>query len=375
MPRSLFVAAVAGLCLATAPAQLINFPNFASTGGMTLNGNAAQSGSSLRLVPSVLSQKGSAFYAAPVTVVNGFDTKFTFQTSAPSGGGADGFTFVVHNDPRADTFLSDHAGAMGYGAFATSPAGTALANCLVVEFDTFLGTFGGFSDLSGNEISVHTGGTGNSSQGEGFSIGRVTPTVTFSNAVAHTARIHYVPGTLRVYLDNMTTPVLTVPYNFNTGGNYILAPGGAVGGLSLLPGGTAWVGFTASTGGSFENYDLQSWTYEPGMLLNLAYDPMTFVVSLADVGGNPGDLCFNVLTLNGGAFPNGWFYGVDINVVEMAQIFNLGAPFLTALDANGEYSLLVPGVPPLGVTFYGVALDISAAGLVVKSSPPTSLTL
>ena len=375
MPRSLQIAAVAGLCLASASAQLINYPNFASTGGLTLNGNAAQSGTNLRLVPSVLSQKGTAFFAAPVTVENGFDTKFTFQTSTPSGGGADGLTFVIHNDPRADTFLANHAATIGYGAFATSPVGTALSNSLVVEFDSFLSTFGGFSDLSSNEISVHTGGTGENSHSEGFSLGRVTPSVTFSNALVHTARITYVPGTLKVYLDNMTTPVLTVPYDFATGGNYVLSPGGPVGGLSLLPGGTAWVGFTASTGGSFENHDLLSWTYEPGMLLKLSYDPMSFVVSLSDVGGNPGDLCFNALTLTAGAYPNGWWYGIDIPVLEMAQEFNLGAPFLTALDANGSYSILLPGIPPLGLTFYGVALDISAVGLVVKSSPPTSLTI
>lgn len=373
MPRLLVGAAVAGLALASASAQSINYPNFSSVAGLALNGNAAQSGANLRLVPSVLSQKGSVYYAAPTTVENGFDTTFTFQTSAPSGGGADGFAFIVHNDPRGLTALANHAAGLGYGAFATSPAGTAIANSLAIEFDTFNGTFGGFSDLSANEISVHTGGVGDNSHSEGFSIGRVSPTTTFSNAAVHTARIKYVPGTLQVYLNNLTTPVLTVPYSFASGGTWALAPGGPVGGLALLPGGQAYVGFTASTGGSFENYDLLNWKYEPGMLLNLSYDPLAFAISLSDVGGNPGDLCINALTLNAGAFPNGWYYGVDIGITELLLEFYSGPPFLTLLDAAGGYATVVPGVPPLGLTFYGVAVDYSPAGIFVKSSPPTSL--
>jgi hypothetical protein len=373
MPR-LLTAAALGLCLASADAQLINFPNFSSTGGLVLNGNAAQSGTSLRLVPSALSQKGSAYFSIPVSVVNGFDTKFTFQTSTPSGGGADGLTFLIHNDARGTAFLGNHAAALGYGAFAASPVGTGCFNSLAIEFDSFLGTFAGFSDLSSNEISVHTAGVNENGHSEGLSIGRVTPGVTFSNAVVHTARIHYVPGTLRVYLDNMTTPVLTVPYDFDLGGNYVVAPG-PVGGLSLLSGGTAWVGFTASTGGSYENHDLLSWTYEPGIRMTLAYDPLNFVLTLQDLGGYPGDYVLNAITTTQGAYPNGWFYGIDINVLELVQEINLGPPFLASFDATGSYGVALPGVPPLGITFYGVALEVTPAGLVLKASAPTAVFL
>ena len=375
MSRILNLAAVLGLCPLAAVAQSVVYTDFSSVVGMALNGNAAQSGNRLRLVPSTSMQIGTAWFGAPLTVANGFDTRFTFQTGTPLATGGDGFTFVVQNDPRGPAAIGADGSAMGYGSYPTSPAGTAIANSLVIEFDTYSTTVNGFTDLSGNEISVHTGGSGANDYIESFSIGRVSPAITFSNAATHTARIQYVPGTLRVYLDNMTTPVLTVPYNMSTGGNYVLAPGGPIGGLSLLPGGTAWVGFTAATGGASEIYDILSWSYEPGILLSLGYDPQTFVISLQDVGGDPGDFCFNAITLNGGAFPNGWWYGIDIGVIEMAQEFNLGAPFLTAFDANGQYSFLLPGVPPLGVTFYAVALAITPGGLVKKSSPPTSLSI
>jgi hypothetical protein len=280
--RPVFAACVAFALAASSFAQTISFPDFSSTAGLVLNGNAVQNGSALRLVPSVLSQKGTVWFATPLPVVGGFDTTFTFQTSVPSGGGADGFTFAIHNDPRGTTLLTNHAAALGYGAFATSPAGTAMSNGLVVEFDTFQSSFGGYSDLSGNEISVHTGGTGENSHGEGFSIGRVSPAVNFSNAAVHTARVQYVPGTIKVYLDNLTTPVLTAPYTFAGGGTHVL-PATPVGGLSLLPGGYAYVGFTASTGGSFENYDLLSWTYDP-----------SFLLTATTSGGGVGDLLLSL---------------------------------------------------------------------------------
>ncbi len=265
--RLLTIVTAASVCLASAAGQSVSFPNFTSTSGLALNGNAAPAGSALRLAASALSQKGTAWYQTPLTVAYGFDTTFAFQTSTPSGGGADGIAFAVHNDARGTTVLGNHASGMGYGAFATSPAGTAVMNSLVVEFDTFAGAFGAFSDLSGNEISVHTGGTGDNSQSEGFSIGRVSPTITFSNAAQHVARIRYFPGTLSVYLDDLVNPVLVVPYDFTNGGTYILSPGGPIGGLALQPGGQAWVGFTAATGGSYENYDLLNWTFESSLLL------------------------------------------------------------------------------------------------------------
>jgi hypothetical protein len=373
MNRLTHAAAALAVCTGVVAAQSVSFLDFSSLGGMAVNGVAAQSGNRLRLVPSASMQIGSAFYLNPLTVENGFDARFTFQTSTPTGGGADGFAFVVHNDPRGFAAIGADGSAMGYSSYPTSPAGTAIANALVVEFDTFLSTINGVSDLSGNEISVHANGVGDTSYIETASIGRVSPAITFSNAVAHTARAHYVPGTLRVYLDNLTTPVLTTSFHFNSGGTYVLSPFGSSGAMSLLSGGAAWVGFTAATGGSAEIYDLLSFSFEPGILLNLSYNPATFTISLQDLGGDPGDYCFNALTLQQGAYPNGWFYGIDINVIDMAVQFNSGPPFLTTFDALGQYSFSLPGVPPLGLTFYGVALAISPAGIVRKASPPAAV--
>ena len=239
-------------------AQSFNYANFTSASGIVVNQNALVSGANLRVTPSALSQRGTAFYGTPVSVVYGFDTTFTFSFTSPVSGGGDGLAFIIQNDPRGTAALGNHASAMGYGAFATSPAGTAIANSIAIELDTYMGG-AAIGDLSGNEVSVHTNGIGDNLHFETYSIGRVALATPNMSSGVHTARIQYVPGTLKIYIDNLTVPVLTVPYDFTSGGNFVL--GGSVGGLSLLAGEYAWVGFAASGGAAYENHDVHSWTW------------------------------------------------------------------------------------------------------------------
>jgi len=54
-------------------------------------------------------------------------------------------------------------------------------------------------------------------------------------------------GTLRVFVDDLSDPALTVPMNVRA--------------FLDLDHGRAWVGFTASTGRSAQIHDVQSWTF------------------------------------------------------------------------------------------------------------------
>lgn len=63
-------------------------------------------------------------------------------------------------------------------------------------------------------------------------------------------RVHYVPGTFSVYLDDMERPVLRVPLD--------------IGSALALEDGRAWVGFTAATGGGCQTHDLLSWSFTSG---------------------------------------------------------------------------------------------------------------
>ncbi|MFT4538658.1 MAG: hypothetical protein ACI835_001095 [Planctomycetota bacterium] len=235
--------------------QSVSYPDFSNTAGLVLNGFASQAGTALRVTDSSAMATGSFFHDTPVSVSNGFDTTFTFMVDPLGGGGADGMAFVLHNDPRGALALGDTGSALAYGAYPTSAPGTGIVNSLVVEIDTWLS--GSDLDTGDNTISIHTNGTGENAHHEDFSIGSIAPNTNMSDAQVHTLRILYNAGQLSVYLDDVNNPALTVAYDMSTGGTFI--NGGTVGGLSLINGSDAYVGFSAATGGVTESHDVLSW--------------------------------------------------------------------------------------------------------------------
>lgn len=240
-----------------ATAQDFDYVDFSSVAGLSMLGNASQTGNVLRVTPSAGTQTGAAYYSTAVRVGQGFDTTFRFQMTALGGGGADGMTFVVHNDPRGVAAMGIGGGELGYGATATSPPGTAIANSIVLELDTWLS--GGEGDLSANTVSVHTNGPGDNDNDESYSLAQVIPPQNLSDGAIHTARMQLTGGLLNVYLDDLNTPLISVPYDIEFGGNW--SGGGPVAGLTLQPGGLAYVGFTAATGGAWEAHDVLSWSW------------------------------------------------------------------------------------------------------------------
>jgi hypothetical protein len=161
-----------------------------------------------------------------------------FDASGRSG--ADGIAFVIQNDAAAP--IGEAGGQMGYGGIKASVA---------IEFDTFQNPE--HADPSANHVSIQSRGATANDAGHQYSRGSVSPLVDFSDGAVHTARIEYVPGTLRVYLDAATTPVLTAPLTLTN----------VAGGTVLDSSGRAWVGFTSATGNAWEVHDLLSWTLTP----------------------------------------------------------------------------------------------------------------
>jgi hypothetical protein len=213
------------------------FTDFSDVSGLNLVGNAAQSGTALRLTPSLLSQTGAAWYGSQIAVGGGFTTDFTFRISDLQNTGSDGFTFAVQNS--SGTAMGLGGGDVGYGG---------IANSVAVKFDTH---------QNGGEppapfVSVQAGG--NAAAFGALATAASIPNI--KDAAVHTARIQYAPGTMPVILDNMSTPVLNVSLLLSS--------------LISLNDGEAYVGFTAATGGGFENHDILSWRVtsvpEPGTL-------------------------------------------------------------------------------------------------------------
>jgi hypothetical protein len=224
----------------------IDFPDFTTGNGLRLVDKAQRAGNVLRITPADRNQDGAVWFErSKQFVVDGFTTTFQLRITELAGVrhlgdntiGADGLAFVLRNtlvDP-----------VQGYG-------GAGLGNSLAVEFDTWwndpaLQGFEDRHDPNGNHISVQTRGTAPNSADHQYSRGSTTAIPNLSDGNIHTVTITYVPGTMRIFLDNPVTPVLEVAIDIST--------------ILSLDDGSAFVGFVASTGSSWENHDILRWSF------------------------------------------------------------------------------------------------------------------
>lgn len=371
------VAAVIVLGAATPASAQINYPDFSSTAGMVLNGTAAQSGNILRLTQAVNNQTGTAWYQTPAPVAAGFSSSFAFQIT-PSGG-ADGMTFIIHNDPAGTAAMASGGGELAYNT---------LINLLAIEIDDY--TNGNLGDPNANHISVHlvpNMPSAVSSANESFSIAQATPPFNLNDGVVHTMCIDYTPGLLTITLDNAATPLISVPFDFATGGTSI--NGVALGGLSLANGTDAYVGFTGTTGGLNQNNDILAWTFgAPGCGQLIGPWETNGPVSSLDLDGLQGSAYIpavttncvgSMITLNSGATAGaGSDIAITLSRVIPAAIttvggqqvnidvfdpslfnFNGGVPnfggILNLQPHPGTFSF----APPTGATFSGSAQQLS----------------
>lgn len=306
--------AVTGLLCAAVSAQSFNYPNFSSTSGLNLLGNSVQAGSGVRLTANASNQTGWMWHQTAMPILNGFDTTFTFRIAPPPVGlKAEGMALVIHSDPNGANAQGGTVWGMGYGSGANNSIG--IRNSIAIELDTYLDPFLG--DSSANELTIHTRGVLGNNENEQWSIGRTTPSVNFVDNQVHTVRVVYVPGTISVYIDNLTTPALTRPYDLVSGGQ--LANGQAIGGIGATTG-LGFAGFCATTGANTltEQVDILSWDW---------------------TSTPPADPCFagtlgaDTLTIDGSA--GGFFRRVEVAThqpfgIEIANppAFGPGAPYL-----------------------------------------------
>ncbi|NRA95031.1 MAG: hypothetical protein HRU14_02360 [Planctomycetes bacterium] len=251
------VVVICGAC-ELASAQ-IGYTDFSSVAGLSLNGSASQLGNVLQLNPAAGNQAGTVWADVRQQVVGGFFCQFTFRITRV-GAGADGMSFIIHDDPAGTGAIAQPGGSLAYTSQPFTPTNS-MMNLLVVELDTYINAWSQIPDSSTNEISVHLyPGFPTSASGadEINSIGRTTPAINFSDGAVHSLLIFYYPGTLEVYLDSAPAPTLSVPFDFATGG--VNLNGVPIGGLTLNPNG-AYVGFTGTTGGLYEVNEVLSWTF------------------------------------------------------------------------------------------------------------------
>ncbi len=225
----------------------IRFEDFASLQELSLVGDAAVFGRTLRLTRAKGDRSGAAWFREKQAVASGFETTFQFQLTHEGGlgHGADGFAFVLQNaGPEA---LGGRGSAGGFAVDDSTyhHKGGAIPWSIAVFFDTYRN--GEEGDPSNNYIAFCTYGKPSEMRWPAPRLA-FTPklSVRLKDRQVHTARIRFQPPTLSVFLDDSSAPVLE-----------------SVVDLSIVTDeqGRAWVGFTASTGGGYENHDILNWSF------------------------------------------------------------------------------------------------------------------
>ena len=216
----------------------LNYSNFNSVAGLKLVGTATQTSGHIQLTSTDSYTAGGVWYKDKQRVSEGFTTQFQFQIRYPD---ADGLAFVIQDQDLSAL------GGPGYGiGYANGSSGTGVRRSLAVEFDIW--DNGTTTDAPATpHISIQSNGTQANDYQYSYSLGFVGPLTSLMDGAIHKARIKYAGRTLSVFLDNLTSPILTIKVDLEQ--------------LLGLTNGTAWVGFTASVGGRSSYFDLLSWSF------------------------------------------------------------------------------------------------------------------
>lgn len=235
-------------CGAAASAQILSYPGFSSVNGLTLSGTAAAvvtgDGTVLRLTPAKGESAGSAFAAGIVPFLDGsgtFSTFFQFRITNPGGvAPADGIVFVLRNAGSAS--LGQAGGNEGYDG---------IGNSVAVKLDTFQNS----GEINNNFVAVQTNGVlMNESAQSPYGVTQCnTPSGVMgclSNGHLWSVWIDYDGAVLHVAVADGTTvrppdlihPAISIPALLNHAAG-------------------VYPGFTAGTGGGFENHDIVNWQY------------------------------------------------------------------------------------------------------------------
>jgi Legume lectin domain/PEP-CTERM motif len=276
----------AGFLALPANANVISYPNFSSTAGLTLVGQAStpttSDGTVLRVSPGVSGFTSGAAYSnssIPLGSNDIFSTTFQFRFTSPGGiDPADGITFVLAQNP---TGLGGPGVGMGYSG---------VPNSVAIEFDTYNNAGFGLGNNDGNSsnhVSIDTDGQlnnlditnvyGNGSCG--FPTGSPPQNNNnvfgcMSNGDVWTVNIGYDGTDLNVFIQDGSGAVDHVIDNY------------AIDIASFLGTDDAFVGFTSGTGSGWENHDILNWQFaDTTQLTNPIPEPFTLSLFGAGLAG------------------------------------------------------------------------------------------
>lgn len=281
-------------------------PNYGggfTSSGLTLNGGATISGSALQLTDGGTSEARSAFFNSTVNVQS-FVTDFTFQLISAS---ADGFTFTIQgNNPAA---LGAGGGSLGYGPSSSSPG---IPNSVAVKFDLYSN-----SGEGNNSTGLYTNGSS-----------PTVPATTISGVSLHSgdvlqAHLAYDGSKLTLQItDTKTGAAFTQTFSINIPGT--------VGGTS------AYVGFTAGTGGLSSTQNILTWRYTAVPVSSFAWPVDTPITYAPAANGGPSD--YSTYSSQSPIFGQ---YHTGIDVCPQSPGCQIGNPVYSTSSGVVELALVV----------------------------------
>ncbi len=210
---------------------LVAFNDFSRIDNLVLNGTATQTENSLQLTPNSGNRTGTAFFKRPLAIDTNtsFSTQFQFQLTGGTDG-ADGFTFIVHNDAKGAKAIGEASENLGYSG---------IENSLAIEFDTYRNPF----DSGNNQISLLRDGNIDRP------LAVIDAPFDLNGGNPLTAWIDYVSASkqLQVYLSNTGTKPATAALAYNID-------------LATAIGSQAYLGFSAATGEFSNTQTIQNWS-------------------------------------------------------------------------------------------------------------------
>jgi hypothetical protein len=207
---------------------VVNDPNgFTSPAGFTLVGGPTLAGGALQLTDGNTFEARAIWNSTPVNIQR-FTTDFMFQITPASPNASDGMTFTIQN--MGLNAVGGIGGALGYQSITPSVA---------VKFDTF----------NNNGEGVNS---------TGFYTNGAAPTTPFLDLTPSGVNLH--SGDIMHAHVTYDGTVLTLTLT-DTVTNAIFTASQVINIPTTVGGNTAFVGFTAGTGGTVSTQDVLNWTY------------------------------------------------------------------------------------------------------------------
>lgn len=237
----IFISPPARAATTTATIAIASFDG-QNINGFQLNQSAQLVGNDIQLTPATGSQSGSAFWKNQVSLANqrSFSTYFAMEMKNPGGtapGGADGIVFVIQTQSNT---AGGTGGGIGYSGISPSVG---------VEFDTWANNTSTdpnstINDPDDNHVGLDVGGSA-------VSVVTSSPAIVIQDGIRH-VWIDYNGATSQLEVRMSATS------NARSSSQVVLQ---TTRNLASDVGQDVYIGFTAGTGGAYEDHLIKSFYF------------------------------------------------------------------------------------------------------------------